>query len=57
MGFHPISIIVKGGNVNLEGVIDTEADKSIAGMQANSVSGVFSVTNNLQVLNPRKPKK
>ena len=57
MGFHPISIIVKNGNVSLEGVIDTEGDKTIAGMQANSVSGVFAMTNNLQVLNPGKPKK
>lgn len=45
----PIHIIVKNGNVALEGVVATEGDKNIAGIQANGVSGVFSVTNNLQV--------
>jgi len=46
----PIRIIVKNGKVNLEGVVDNEADKNIANIQANSVPGVFSVTNNLQVV-------
>jgi hyperosmotically inducible protein len=45
----PIHIIVKNGNVNLEGIVATEADKNIAGIRANGVSGVFSVTNNLHV--------
>jgi len=45
----PIRIIVKNGNVTLEGVVGNEMDKNMANMQANSVSGVFSVTNNLQV--------
>ncbi len=45
----PIRIIVKGGHVTLEGVVDSEADKNAAGIRAKSVSGVFSVTNNLQV--------
>jgi len=44
-----IHIIVKNGNVALEGVVATESDKNIAGIQANGVSGVFSVKNNLQV--------
>jgi hyperosmotically inducible protein len=44
----PIHIIVKNGNVTLAGVVATEADKNIAGVQANGVSGVFSVTNNLR---------
>ncbi len=48
----PIRIIVKNGNVSLEGVVDSEADKNLVGMRANSVSGVFSVTNNLQVVKP-----
>ena len=52
-----MSIIVKNGNVILEGVIDNEGDKNIAGIRANGVSNVFSVTNNLQVLNPPKKKK
>jgi hyperosmotically inducible protein len=46
----PIRIIVKNGNVTLEGVVDSEADKNIVNIQANSVPGVFSVTNNLQVV-------
>jgi hyperosmotically inducible periplasmic protein len=48
----PIRIIVKNGNVNLEGVVDNEGDKNIANIRANGVSGVFSVTNNLQVVKP-----
>jgi hyperosmotically inducible protein len=45
----PIRIIVKNGNVMLEGVVSSEADKNTAGIRANGVPGVFSVTNNLQV--------
>lgn len=45
----PIHIIVKNGNVTLEGVVANEMDKNIANVQANSVSGVFGVTNNLRV--------
>src|SRR5438045_765603 len=43
----PIHIIVKNGNVALEGVVATEADKNVAGIRANGVSGVFAVANNL----------
>lgn len=46
----PIRIIVKSGRVTLEGVVDSDADKNLAGLRANTVSGVFSVTNNLQVV-------
>jgi hyperosmotically inducible protein len=46
----PIRIIVKGGHVTLEGVVDRQADKDTAGIRANGVSGVFSVTNNLRVV-------
>jgi hyperosmotically inducible protein len=45
----PVHIIVKNGNATLEGVVATEADKNMAGIRANGVSGVFSVTNNLRV--------
>jgi hyperosmotically inducible protein len=45
----PIRIIVNSGHVTLEGVVDSETDKSLAGLRANSVPGIFSVTNNLQV--------
>jgi len=49
MAVPPIHIIVANGHVTLEGVVSTQMDKQIAGVQANSVSGVFSVTNNLRV--------
>ena len=45
----PIHIIVKNGHVTLEGSVATEADKNVANIRANTVSGVFSVTNNLRV--------
>lgn len=45
----PIRIIVKNGRATLEGVVDSEADKNLAGLRANTVPGIFSVTNNLQV--------
>jgi hyperosmotically inducible protein len=50
----PIHIIVKNGNVTLEGVIGTESEKNIAGIQARSVPGVFDVKNNLTVERPAK---
>jgi hyperosmotically inducible periplasmic protein len=46
-----IHIIVKNGQVTLEGVVDNENDKNIANLRANGVPNVFSVTNNLQVQN------
>jgi hyperosmotically inducible protein len=48
----PIRIIVKNGRVTLEGVVDSEGDKNLAGIRANGLPGVFSVTNNLQVVKP-----
>jgi osmotically-inducible protein OsmY len=45
----PIHIIVKNGHVTLEGSVATEADKDAAGIRANGVPNVFSVTNNLRV--------
>ena len=45
----PIHIIVNGGHVTLTGVVDSEADKDAAGIRAKSVSGVFSVQNDLVV--------
>jgi hyperosmotically inducible protein len=44
-----IHIIVKNGNVALEGVVANEGDKNLAGIHAKGVSGAFSVTNNLRV--------
>ena len=45
----PIRIIVNNGNVTLEGVVDSETDKNIVNIQAKSVPGIFSVTNNLRI--------
>jgi hyperosmotically inducible protein len=45
----PIHIIVKNGHITLEGVVARQMDKQIAGVQANSVPGAFSVANNLVV--------
>ena len=45
----PIRIIVKNGNVTLEGIVNSEADKNVVNIRANGVFGVFSVTNNLRV--------
>jgi hyperosmotically inducible periplasmic protein len=44
-----IHIIVKNGNVTLEGVVDNETDKNIANLRASAVPNVFSVKNNLVV--------
>jgi len=53
----PIHIIVRNGNVTLEGAVAREMDKDVAGIKANGVSGVFSVTNNLVVDEPEKKDK
>jgi len=44
----PIHIIVENGKVTLVGVVDNATDKNLATLRANAVSGVFSVTNDLQ---------
>ena len=44
-----IHIIVKNGNLTLEGAVATEGDKDMAGIRAKSVSNVFKVENNLRV--------
>ena len=47
----PIHIIVENGHVTLEGAVATQADKDLAGLMANRVPDVFSVTNDLRVEN------
>jgi len=47
IGYHAIHIIVKNGNVTLYGVVLNQSDAAIAGMQANSAPGAFSVDNDL----------
>ncbi len=49
VGFHAIHILVKAGNVTLEGMVDNAGHKVIAGMRARQTPGVFSVTNDLLV--------
>ena len=44
-----IHIIVKNGNVRLEGVVANEMDRNIANIRANGVSGVFHVDNELKI--------
>lgn len=45
----PIHIIAANGHVTLTGVVASQADKDIAGVRANTLSGVFSVDNKLRV--------
>ena len=54
IGFHAIHIIVKAGNVTLEGMVDNAGHKVIAGLQARQTPGVFSVTNDLVVASERR---
>ena len=50
MGAIPqVHIIVKNGHVSLEGTVMNQMDKTIAGIAANTVPGVFSVENNLHI--------
>ena len=44
-----IHILVKNGNVTLEGVVANTFDKNLINVKANGVPGVFHVTNNLEV--------
>jgi hyperosmotically inducible protein len=53
----PIHIIVNGGHVTLEGVVNNQTDKNRAFMRANGVPGVFSVQNNLRVEDSKQSKK
>jgi len=52
----PIRITVVNGNVTLSGMVDNEGDKDVANIRANGVSGVFKVTNNLQVAGSSQEK-
>lgn len=59
-GNHPVHIIVKNGNIILEGVLMNTGDRTIAELQANGVPGAFSVTDNIEVeeaLRFKKPTK
>jgi len=45
----PIRIVVDNGHVTLYGSVQSEMDKNVAGLRANSVFGAFSVDNKLSV--------
>jgi hyperosmotically inducible periplasmic protein len=49
LGNYPIHILVKGGRITLEGIVNNEMDKNLAGMRARGVSNAFSVDNELQL--------
>ena len=44
-----IHIIVKNGNITLEGVVSSQGDKNLINIRANGVPNAFKVTDNLQV--------
>lgn len=52
-----IHIIVDNGHVTLEGVVDNQFDDTLIKTRANQVPNVFSVTDNLVVLNKNTKKK
>jgi len=49
----PVRLIVDHGHVTLEGYVDSSGDANTMYVLANGVPGVFSVTNNLQVVSER----
>jgi hyperosmotically inducible protein len=49
VGIYPIHIIVKNGRTMLLGVVDSAADRQLAGVRAREVTGVFEVENSLAV--------
>jgi hyperosmotically inducible protein len=51
-----IHIIVDNGHVTLDGVVDNQFDDTLIRTRANTVPNVFSVTDNLVVLNKNKKK-
>ena len=53
----PIRISVQNGHVELYGVVDSQADKDTANIRANTVPGVFSVENHLQVAGQPSEKR
>ena len=53
LGDYPLHIIVKRGTITLLGVVDNEADKTVAGLRAREVEGSFGVENELVVENTK----
>ena len=48
-GDYPIHIIVSGGRVTLIGVVDSESDKTVAGIRTREVPGFFAIGNEIVV--------
>lgn len=48
-GTYPIHIIVRNGRTMLLGIVDNEGDKTLVGVRARAVPGVFSVENDLAI--------
>jgi hyperosmotically inducible protein len=49
LGDYPLHIVVNHGTITLLGVVDTESDKTVAGIRAREVPGAFGVENELTV--------
>jgi len=57
LGANPaIHIIVNNGRLTLKGVVATKADRDLATVRANGISGLFEVKNELQVESSSKKK-
>ena len=52
-----IHIIVDNGHVTLKGVVDNQMDDTLIRMRANQVPNVFSVTDDLTIVDRGKKKK
>jgi hyperosmotically inducible protein len=50
----PVRIIVKNGNVELMGEVQSEVDRTLIGTQVNSVPGALSVKNNVKVVKAKE---
>lgn len=48
----PIRIIVKNGCVTLEGIVDSDPDRELAGVRAQQVPGILGFSNKLRVVRP-----
>jgi len=53
-GTYPIHIIVRNGRITLLGVVDNEADKTLAGVRAREITQVFGVENELVITSKKK---
>lgn len=49
MAVAPVRIIVRNGNVTLDGIVGNRLEREMAVLSANNVPGVFSVTDNLKI--------